>query len=88
MLKQVEQTVSPDAVITSNSSSLSTTRLAESLQDPARFCGFHFFHPTQLTSVVEIITSVEEEFELLIPEEVLAKVTTVQDALTYLEANA
>ena len=57
VLGQAERTVSPEAVITSNSSSLSTTRMAESLEDPARFCGFHFFHPIQLTSVVEIITS-------------------------------
>ena len=57
VLRQAERTVSPQAVITSNGSSLSTTRMAESLHDPARFCGFHFFHPIQLTSVVEIITS-------------------------------
>ena len=57
VLGRAERTVSPEAVITSNSSSLSTTRMAERLRDPARFCGFHFFHPIQLTSVVEIITS-------------------------------
>jgi len=57
VLGQAERAVSPEAVITSNSSSLSTTRMAESLKDPARFCGFHFFHPIQLTSVVEIIQS-------------------------------
>ncbi|MHC4175972.1 MAG: 3-hydroxyacyl-CoA dehydrogenase family protein, partial [Planctomycetota bacterium] len=57
VLRQAERTVSPEAVITSNSSSLSTNQISESLQDPARFCGYHFFHPPQLTSVVEIITS-------------------------------
>ncbi len=57
VLRQAEATVSPRAVLTSNTSSLSITRLAESLRDPARFCGFHFFHPPQLTSIVEIITT-------------------------------
>jgi 3-hydroxybutyryl-CoA dehydrogenase len=57
VLRQAERTVSPQAVITSNSSSLSITRMAESLAAPARFCGYHFFHPIRLTTVVEIITA-------------------------------
>lgn len=57
VLRQAERTVPAEAVITSNGSSLSITRMAESLRDPSRFCGFHFFHPIPLTSVVEIITS-------------------------------
>lgn len=57
VLRQAEATISPHAVLTSNTSSLSITRLAESLREPARFCGFHFFHPPQLTSIVEIITA-------------------------------
>jgi len=57
VLRRVEETITPQAVLTSNTSSLSITRLAESLRDPARFCGFHLFHPIQLTSIVEILTS-------------------------------
>src|SRR5207249_4374720 len=57
VLRRAEETVSPRAVLTSNTSSLSITRIAECLRDPARFCGFHFFHPIQLTSVVEIIVT-------------------------------
>jgi 3-hydroxybutyryl-CoA dehydrogenase len=57
VLRRAEETISPQAVLTSNTSSLSITRLAESLRDPARFCGFHFFHPIQLTSIVEILTA-------------------------------
>lgn len=57
VLRKAEEMISPQAVLASNTSSLSITRLAESLRDPARFCGFHFFHPVQLTSVVEIITA-------------------------------
>lgn len=57
VLRRAEETISPQAVLTSNTSSLSITRLAEHLRDSTRFCGFHFFHPVQLTSIVEIITS-------------------------------
>lgn len=57
VLRRAEETISPQAVLASNTSSLSITRLAEHLQDPTRFCGLHFFHPVQLTSTVEIITA-------------------------------
>ena len=57
VLRRAEATIAPQAVLASNTSSLPITRLAEHLQDPARFCGLHFFHPVQLTSAVEIITA-------------------------------
>lgn len=57
LLKKLEDTVSPDAVISTNSSSFSPTILAEHLQRPEKFLGFHFFHPIQLTSIVEIIVA-------------------------------
>lgn len=57
VLQQAEGVISPQAVLTSNTSSLSLTRLAEHLRDPTRFCGFHFFHPVQLMTIVEIITT-------------------------------
>jgi len=57
VLKRVEALISPRAVLASNTSSLSLARLAEHLQHPARFCGFHFFHPVQLTTIVEIVTT-------------------------------
>jgi 3-hydroxybutyryl-CoA dehydrogenase len=62
VLRQVEQTASPDAVIASNTSSLSIGGLGKDLNDPGRFCGLHFFHPTQLTTVVEIIASAQTTF--------------------------
>jgi 3-hydroxybutyryl-CoA dehydrogenase len=56
VLRRAEETLPPHAVLTTNTSCLSIARLGESLRDPRRFCGFHFFHPVQLTRVVEIIT--------------------------------
>jgi 3-hydroxybutyryl-CoA dehydrogenase len=57
VLRRAEETVSPQCVVTTNTSSFSINRLAASLRDPSQFCGYHFFHPVQLTSIVEIITS-------------------------------
>ncbi len=57
VLRRAEETISPQAILTSNTSSLSITLLAESLRNPTRFCGFHLFHPVQLTSIVEILTA-------------------------------
>ncbi len=54
-LQRLESIVAPSAIITTNSSSFSPTELGRSLQRPEQFCGFHFFHPIQLTSIVEII---------------------------------
>jgi 3-hydroxybutyryl-CoA dehydrogenase len=55
LYRDLEKTVSPESMIVSNSSSLSLNALAQSLDRPERFCGFHFFHPIPLTSVIEII---------------------------------
>jgi 3-hydroxybutyryl-CoA dehydrogenase len=57
ILRRTEQVVPPEALITTNTSSLSITDLGATLERPECFCGLHFFHPVQLTSVVEIIRS-------------------------------
>ncbi|MGE4430563.1 MAG: 3-hydroxyacyl-CoA dehydrogenase family protein [Sphingobium sp.] len=44
-----------DAVLASNTSSISITRLATVSPDPARFIGMHFFNPVPLMKLLEII---------------------------------
>lgn len=44
-----------DAVLASNTSSISITRLARSAPDPQRFIGLHFFNPVPLMPLLEII---------------------------------
>ena len=44
-----------EAILASNTSSLSITRLAQSSPDPARFVGVHFFNPVPLMPLVEVI---------------------------------
>jgi len=48
-------TLRPDAVIATNTSSLSVTALAESVGDPGRFVGIHFFNPVPLMALVEVV---------------------------------
>ncbi|AWL13289.1 3-hydroxyacyl-CoA dehydrogenase [Saliniradius amylolyticus] len=55
VLKETEQVVSDDTIITSNTSTISINQLAESLDKPERFCGMHFFNPVHRMPLVEII---------------------------------
>ena len=43
------------ALLATNTSSISITRLAQSVKDPSRFIGVHFFNPVPLMGLVEII---------------------------------
>lgn len=55
VLKETEQTVADDAIICSNTSTISINQLAENLDKPERFCGMHFFNPVHKMPLVEII---------------------------------
>ncbi len=55
VIKETEQTVAADAIICSNTSTISIDLLAESLDKPERFCGMHFFNPVHKMPLVEII---------------------------------
>jgi 3-hydroxybutyryl-CoA dehydrogenase len=45
----------PDALLATNTSSISITRLAAATDRPDRFTGLHFFNPVPLMTLVEII---------------------------------
>ena len=55
VLAEVETKISPDTIITSNTSTISITYLAEALQRPENFCGMHFFNPVHMMPLVEVI---------------------------------
>ncbi len=55
VFKELESQMSKDAIISTNTSSLSVTKLAESLQHPDRLVGMHFFNPVAKMPLVEII---------------------------------
>jgi 3-hydroxyacyl-CoA dehydrogenase/enoyl-CoA hydratase/3-hydroxybutyryl-CoA epimerase/enoyl-CoA isomerase len=55
VLAEVEDATSENAILASNTSTISITRLAEGLKRPDKFCGMHFFNPVPLMPLVEII---------------------------------
>ncbi|MFG2592489.1 3-hydroxyacyl-CoA dehydrogenase [Streptomyces sp. NPDC048438] len=52
---KLEQVLPESAVFATNTSSLSVTRIAASLQDPGRLAGLHFFNPVPLMRIVEVV---------------------------------
>lgn len=55
VLAEVEQQVSRDTVLTSNTSTIAISLLASALQRPENFCGMHFFNPVPVMPLVEVI---------------------------------
>lgn len=55
VFSQVDRIAKPEAILATNTSSLSITELASSISKPERFCGMHFFNPPQIMRLVEII---------------------------------
>ncbi len=55
VLAETEKTVSEHTILTSNTSTISINKLAESLERPEKFCGMHFFNPVPLMPLVEVI---------------------------------
>ncbi len=52
---ELEGHVRPDAILTSNTSSLSVEEMSKALKDSSRFAGLHFFNPVNKMPLVEII---------------------------------
>ena len=52
---KIEEVVSPDCILASNTSSLSIDAMAEKLKHPQRLVGFHFFNPVAVMPLVEVV---------------------------------
>jgi len=59
ILQQIDEIVSPETIIATNTSSLSITKLAALNSNPARFIGMHFFNPPPLMALVEVIRGLQ-----------------------------
>jgi len=55
VLAETESHIRDDAVLASNTSTISITHLAEPLKRPENFCGMHFFNPVHRMPLVEVI---------------------------------
>ena len=59
LFSELETVVSEHCILASNTSSLSVTALAASLQRPDRFVGLHFFNPAPLMPLVEVVPALQ-----------------------------
>ena len=55
LYKQLTPVLKKDAILATNTSTISITRMAEAWPDPARFIGMHFFLPVDRMQLVEVI---------------------------------
>ncbi|KAF1721325.1 3-hydroxyacyl-CoA dehydrogenase NAD-binding domain-containing protein [Pseudoxanthomonas wuyuanensis] len=55
LYQSVEPRLKPDALLTTNTSSIPLVELREHIQRPAQFAGLHYFNPVALMPLVEII---------------------------------
>ena len=58
LLAQLETIVAPDAILASNTSSLSITSIARFAKAPERVAGLHFFNPAPVMKLVEIVSGI------------------------------
>jgi len=63
VFQQLEQVVSQDCILASNTSSLSIASIGACLQNATRFMGIHFFNPATLMPLVEVIPGVATSTE-------------------------
>jgi 3-hydroxybutyryl-CoA dehydrogenase len=59
LFAQIEQHAPAAAIIASNTSALSITELAGSLQNPSRVAGMHFFNPVHKMKLIEMVQALE-----------------------------
>lgn len=57
LFNQLAELNHSESIFATNTSSLSVTKLAEQIQNPARVIGLHFFNPAHLMKLVEVITT-------------------------------
>src|SRR4051794_37808932 len=73
MYKELAKVLKPGAILASNTSTISITRMAASAPDPERFVGMHFFHPVDRMELVEVIRGEKTSDETVATIVALAK---------------
>jgi len=61
LFAELEAIVGADAVLATNTSSLSVTAIAAKLKRPQRLAGYHFFNPVPVMKVVEVIKGLKTD---------------------------
>jgi 3-hydroxybutyryl-CoA dehydrogenase len=73
IMKKVSPLLKPSAMIASNTSSISITRLAAATDRPAKFIGIHFMNPVPVMQLVELIRGLATDDETFNAAKALAE---------------
>ena len=65
VLAEADAAAKPEAIIASNTSSISISEIAAATKRPEKFAGMHFFNPPQLMKLIEIIRGARTSDETL-----------------------
>lgn len=70
---EIEKIVAPDAILATNTSSLSVAEIGAKLEHPERLVGFHFFNPVAVMPLIEVVRTASTTDEALSTAFVVAK---------------
>src|SRR5215475_5524150 len=73
ILKELGASLSPRALIATNTSSISITKLATATDRPDRFIGMHFFNPVPVMALIELIRGLQTSDDTVAKAEDFAK---------------
>ncbi len=73
VLARLHSQLPPRAIVASNTSTLSISQLAEQVQQPAQFAGFHFYNPVERMPLVEVIRGAKTKDATVVSLVALAK---------------
>ncbi len=65
LFRKVEDIVSPDAILASNTSSLSITEIASACKQASRVMGLHFFNPAPVMKLVEVVPALQSDIAIV-----------------------
>ena len=65
LFARLEALVAEDAILATNTSSLSVTAIAAGLRHPGRVAGLHFFNPAPVMKLVEIVSGLASQADVL-----------------------
>ncbi len=73
VFREIEQYVAEDAILATNTSSLSVEEIGSVLSHPERLVGFHFFNPVAVMPLVEVVRTPQASDEAVSTAYVIAK---------------
>jgi 3-hydroxybutyryl-CoA dehydrogenase len=65
IFQELDKLVRPEVILSTNTSSLSITEIAQSTKRPDKVVGMHFFNPAQLMRLVEIVRGLDTSDETI-----------------------